>query len=313
MTRTMFDAEVPPEQYPAPVPGQLGPVTVAAGYVAGGHGAHAWSADEWERVRSWPAIEAMLPIYVGSPAEGPAGAASRFAAELAALGVPRGSTVCLDWEQRDLDGMVHAGYTTEFWPVVEAAGYLPLDYCSRSNMGRLGGRPIWAAQWLDGLAEHEVPGAAATQWYGGPGKPIDVSTITAALPLWPNRPPTPDPGGPMHPGTAIFPSPSGNGYYVVTADGGVFCFGDATFHGSLGGKHLASPIVAGAAHPRGGGYWLLGEDRGVFAFGDAHYHGGPDDLDQPAHSGPHPAAEVEAAEVEPEVPGPMAEGTPAGL
>ena len=38
-------------------------------------------------------------------------------------------------------------------------------------------------------------------------------------------------------------TPSGNGYWLVASDGGVFSFGDATFHGSEGGKALAAPIV----------------------------------------------------------------------
>ena len=31
------------------------------------------------------------------------------------------------------------------------------------------------------------------------------------------------------------PTPSGNGYWLVASDGGIFTFGDATFHGSTGG------------------------------------------------------------------------------
>ena len=64
-----------------------------------------------------------------------------------------------------------------------------------------------------------------------------------------------------------------NGYNLVGADGGVFGFGDATFHGSLGGQHLNGPIVGSATTPDGGGYWLVGSDGGVFAFGDAKYSG----------------------------------------
>jgi len=46
-------------------------------------------------------------------------------------------------------------------------------------------------------------------------------------------------------------TPSGNGYWLVAADGGVFSFGDATFHGSTGGLTLNEPVVGMAATPSG--------------------------------------------------------------
>jgi hypothetical protein len=68
-------------------------------------------------------------------------------------------------------------------------------------------------------------------------------------------------------------TPSGQGYWLVTADGGVFTFGDAGFFGSAGGIRLNRPIVGMAAHPSGQGYWLVADDGGVFAYGDAAFHG----------------------------------------
>ena len=41
--------------------------------------------------------------------------------------------------------------------------------------------------------------------------------------------------------SASRPRRDGNGYWLVGADGGVFAFGDAAFHGSLGGLQLDSP------------------------------------------------------------------------
>ena len=38
-------------------------------------------------------------------------------------------------------------------------------------------------------------------------------------------------------------TPTGNGYWLVGADGGIFTFGDATFYGSTGAMHLNQPIV----------------------------------------------------------------------
>ncbi|HVM09953.1 MAG TPA: CapA family protein [Acidimicrobiales bacterium] len=75
------------------------------------------------------------------------------------------------------------------------------------------------------------------------------------------------------PVVAIAPTTSGDGYWLFARDGGVFTFGDATFHGSTGAMRLNEPIVGAAATPTGRGYWLLARDRGVFTFGDATFHG----------------------------------------
>ena len=72
----------------------------------------------------------------------------------------------------------------------------------------------------------------------------------------------------------IAATPSGNGYWLVAADGGVFTFGDAALP-RLHRRPRASthPIVGIAATPSGNGYWLAAADGGVFTFGDAGYHG----------------------------------------
>ncbi|HET9061428.1 MAG TPA: hypothetical protein VFN61_16045, partial [Acidimicrobiales bacterium] len=59
-------------------------------------------------------------------------------------------------------------------------------------------------------------------------------------------------------------TPDGQGYWMVASDGGVFCFGDATYHGSTGGRQLSAPI-AGLV-PNGAGYTLIGEDGQVYPF-----------------------------------------------
>ena len=63
------------------------------------------------------------------------------------------------------------------------------------------------------------------------------------------------------------------GYWLVGADGGVFDFGSAQFHGSAGSLRLRESIVGMAATPDGGGYWLVAADGGVFTYGDAVFHG----------------------------------------
>jgi len=71
----------------------------------------------------------------------------------------------------------------------------------------------------------------------------------------------------------IASTPDGGGYWLVAADGGVFAYGDAAFHGSTGGMALNAPVVGMAATPDGRGYWLVAADGGVFAYGDAGFHG----------------------------------------
>jgi lysophospholipase L1-like esterase len=66
---------------------------------------------------------------------------------------------------------------------------------------------------------------------------------------------------------------SGQGYWLVASDGGVFSFGDASFFGSTGAMHLNQPVVGMSATPSGHGYWFVASDGGVFSFGDARYCG----------------------------------------
>ena len=77
---------------------------------------------------------------------------------------------------------------------------------------------------------------------------------------------------PNAPIVGIAPSRNGQGYWLVASDGGVFAFGDAGFHGSMGGTDLNAPVVGIAATDHGG-YWLVASDGGVFSFGGASFYG----------------------------------------
>jgi hypothetical protein len=68
-------------------------------------------------------------------------------------------------------------------------------------------------------------------------------------------------------------STTGAGYWQVSATGGVFTYGDATFYGSAGALTLAKPIVGMASTPDGTGYWLVASDGGVFSYGNAQFYG----------------------------------------
>jgi hypothetical protein len=115
------------------------------------------------------------------------------------------------------------------------------------------------------LAPHDYPGGGmigfGTVALGGPDlpEPLDSPILTGAA------------------------TPDGKGYWLASADGGVFASGDAPFEGSLGNLPLQGPIIAMAATPDGKGYWLAGLDGGVFTFGDAPFLGsmGATRLNQP--------------------------------
>ncbi|HEY1989518.1 MAG TPA: hypothetical protein VGG43_08645 [Acidimicrobiales bacterium] len=92
--------------------------------------------------------------------------------------------------------------------------------------------------------------------------------------------------GPMalnQPLVGMATTPDGGGYWLVSGDGGIFSFGDAGFHGSVGGTALNTPIVGMASTHDGQGYWLVASDGGIFAFGDAAFDGsmGGTPLNQP--------------------------------
>lgn len=65
----------------------------------------------------------------------------------------------------------------------------------------------------------------------------------------------------------------GPAYWLASTDGGVFTFGDGTFHGSTGGTHLNAAVVGMQITPDNGGYLLAAADGGIFTFGDATYAG----------------------------------------
>jgi hypothetical protein len=92
------------------------------------------------------------------------------------------------------------------------------------------------------------------------GLVLTVSLLTA---------PTPSPAAAQ----TVVTTPSGNGYWLVASDGGVFAYGDAGYYGSMGGTPLNQPITDMVPTPTGNGYWLVASDGGIFAFGDADFFG----------------------------------------
>ncbi|MFN8035601.1 MAG: CAP domain-containing protein [Acidimicrobiia bacterium] len=95
-----------------------------------------------------------------------------------------------------------------------------------------------------------------------PSSAVLAKTVGSGAPLALNQPIT---------GAAI--TPSGNGYWLVASDGGIFSYGDAKFFGSTGSIHLNQPITGMAATPSGNGYWFVASDGGIFSYGDAKFFG----------------------------------------
>jgi hypothetical protein len=73
--------------------------------------------------------------------------------------------------------------------------------------------------------------------------------------------------------TGMASSPTGNGFFMTSSNGGVEGCGDATPVGGLTALPLNAPVVGMAATPDGRGYWLVAADGGVFSFGDAQFYG----------------------------------------
>ena len=72
---------------------------------------------------------------------------------------------------------------------------------------------------------------------------------------------------------SMAPTKSGNGYWLVARDGGIFSFGDAHFYGSTGSLKLNQPINGIGTSPTGRGYRMVARDGGIFSFGDVRFYG----------------------------------------
>jgi hypothetical protein len=139
------------------------------------------------------------------------------------------------------------------------------DIIARFETSDSCGRPAFVGEYVDGAYRMTFP----AQCIGSPAAlrfsaALDAPTFrddTETSPVMLRR-------------SSLSPLTAGpGGYWLVADDGGLFAFGDATFHGSTGGTPLNRPIVGMAPTPTGNGYWLVADDGGLFAFGDATFHG----------------------------------------
>ena len=92
-----------------------------------------------------------------------------------------------------------------------------------------------------------------------PGSVVPMPAPAAA-------PSTPTPGVPRAADAPAPPAPRAGGYWMTTASGEVYAFGDATW---LGNTVAPSPTVDLEPTPSRGGYWTATASGQVHAFGDA--------------------------------------------
>lgn len=70
---------------------------------------------------------------------------------------------------------------------------------------------------------------------------------------------------------ALRPTPTGNGYYTIDANGKILTYGDAIHRGDL--VEPRHNIIDMALTPDGAGYWILQQDGTIRTFGDAIHYG----------------------------------------
>jgi len=152
----------------------------------------------------------------------------------------------------------------------EHDGDMPLLYANQSGVAEATFRTdnFTLAQLLDADGSAVIVHAAPDNYANIPSRYVQVPGDVAGLDATTLA--TGDAGGRQRCGLT---QRTGNGYWLVASDGGVFAFGDTRFLGSTGAIRLNQPMVGMAATPTAQGYWLVASDGGVFAFGDAIFRG----------------------------------------
>ena len=112
--------------------------------------------------------------------------------------------------------------------------------------------PTGSGYWVADETQLPIAFGAATPWQTG-----GTTSLNGASGAWVGK----------------ASSPTGNGFLLVSNNGGVLGSGDGVPLGGVTALHLVLPIVGIAATPDGKGYWLVASDGGVFGFGDATFYG----------------------------------------
>ena len=146
---------------------------------------------------------------------------------------------------------------------------------ARSWLKDVAGQPIsfGSARYFGGVKPPEI-GSGLVGMAGSPdGHGYWIATANGTVFAFGDAVSYPSALSPKGQAVAIVPSNVGVGYWLACSTGAVFAFGDARLHGSLSGHALSTPIVAMAATPNARGYWLAASGGQVFGFGDAQLYG----------------------------------------
>jgi len=106
----------------------------------------------------------------------------------------------------------------------------------------------------------------------GSGSYVDVSS-TGQVYAWNSRYLGGSPGGTVSRFTDAKVTAGDNGYWLLTAAGQIYAYGNAPYLGGGAGGHTGD-IIALAATPDGQGYDMLSASGQVYAYGNAGYYGG---------------------------------------
>jgi hypothetical protein len=221
-------------------------------------------------VRGLPPLSAMATALDQAAAQG----ASNDADPVPPSGFPMSSWTS-NWA-RGVGSPLEAIY---FWMYDDGGGSPNADCQQAGGPGCWGHRddilaPFACSPCLMGTA------VDPSAWYGSPSWAellVDASGDPSVEFSWnevlPRLPGGDGGAGILAPAVKIASVSGSSGYWLASADGGVFVFGGAPFFDSLAGEPLAAPIAGMAPTPEGRGYRLVGADGGVFAFGDAPFDG----------------------------------------
>ncbi|HVA10520.1 MAG TPA: NlpC/P60 family protein, partial [Acidimicrobiales bacterium] len=181
-------------------------------------------------------------------------------------------------------GIVLPGNGTQ--PSDQGAFIAPQATITQDEADLLPGDAVfWGGSGIDAFVHSGIYAGGGNVWDAiGINQPVQLHTMTylrsvygydGAMRFWGTGgtgSPTTS-GGLVTPVVGMASIPSGTGYWLTDASGGVAAHGTAVDYGSMGGRPLNGPVVDIAPTPDGGGYWLAAADGGIFSFGDAPFYG----------------------------------------
>ena len=151
----------------------------------------------------------------------------------------------------------------------------PLSYRVPRNIKDVAGQPIpfGSARYFGGIPASDL-GSGVTGIAASPnGRGYWLATANGKVFRYGDARRYSSQASPGEHMAAIVASGGEGGYWLASSSGAVFSFGGAASHGSAASLPPGTPVVAMAAAPDGRGYWLAASDGRVLPFGDARFYG----------------------------------------